>query len=434
MVVVRTVRLCCVVVLSGLGLVFAPPSASAQSGPRNCTTLSQNLFVRSVLDEYYLWYRELPLLNPANYASPEAYLEAARYRPLDESFSYITSRAANEAFYGESQFVGFGFSTRTSDAEMRVLQVFPDSPAAEAGLARGDSILEIDGVAVTALIDSGRIGGAFGASEPGVSASIVFQPLTGPQRRATMTKRVVTIPTVSLTRTFRVDGRTVGYLFFRNFVNPSYEALDEAFASLRSAGATELVIDLRYNGGGLVDVAVHLASLIGGVATQGRVFATFQHNDRNAALNEDLRFETAPEQTLNLSRVLVITTRSSASASELLINSLRPHIPVTVIGDPTYGKPVGQYGFTFCDKVLAPVAFKLVNSEGYGDFFGGIEPDCRTGDDIDHELGSAEEESLAEALSFVQTGSCRTAATARATRAGPAFQRAVGWQSLLNAH
>jgi C-terminal peptidase prc len=392
------------------------------------------MFVRDVLDEYYFWYRELPPLNPANFASPEAYLEAARYRRLDSFFSYITSRAANEAFYGESQFVGFGFSTQVLDSELRVLQVFPESPASEAGLGRGARITEINGRRVSDLILLGQIDSAFGASEPGVNASITFQTAAGERRQATITKRVVTIPTVSLTRTFRVDGRTVGYLMFRNFVNPSYEALNEAFASLRTAGATELVVDLRYNGGGLVDVAVHLASLIGGTATQGRVFATFQHNDKNSALNEDLRFESAPEQTLNLSRLFVITTRSSASASELLINSLRPHLPVVVIGDATYGKPVGQYGFNFCDKVLAPVAFKLVNSEGQGEFFDGIPPDCRAGDDIDHELGSAEEESLAEALHFVRTGSCRAATTLRAMRAPRTGQRAVGWQSLVNAH
>ena len=391
------------------------------------------MYVRDVLDEYYFWYRELPRLNPANYPSPEAYLEAARYRPLDDTFSYITSREANEAFYGESQFVGFGFSTQTVGNELRVLQVFPDSPASEAGMARGDRIAEIDGRRVEDLIQQGVIGRAFGPSEPGVTSTVLIRPRAGGELRATLSKRVVTIPTVSLTRTFTVDGRTVGYLFFRNFVNPSYAALDEAFAALRAAGATELIIDVRYNGGGLVDVAVHLASLIAGVPTQGRVFATFQHNDKNTALNEDLRFETSPAQALNLSRVTVITTRASASASELLINGLRPHMPVTVIGDATYGKPVGQYGFTFCDKVVAPVAFKLVNSEGQGDFFGGIPPDCRAADDVEHDLGAADEGSLAEALHVIRTGSC-SAAASRVLRAPGVSPRETGWQSLINAH
>ena len=116
----------------------------------------QNLFVRDALDELYLWYRELPAVDPVRFDSPEAYLEAVRYRPLDTSFSYITSRAASDAFYSESQYIGFGLSTSMSGDEMRVLQVFADSPAAEAGLARGARITSIDGVSMAALVASGR--------------------------------------------------------------------------------------------------------------------------------------------------------------------------------------------------------------------------------------------------------------------------------------
>jgi carboxyl-terminal processing protease len=415
-----------------VGLLW-PTSTEAQSGPRNCTVTSQNLYVRDVLNEYYLWYRELPLLNPADYASPEAYLDAARYRTLDSTYSYVTTRAANEAFYGASQFVGLGISTQTT-TELRVLQVFPDSPASEAGMGRGDRITEINGRSVADLIASGEIGGAFGAAEPGVTAALVFRTRAGDEQRATLTKRVVTIPTVSLTRTFQVDGRTVGYLLFRNFVEPSYDALNEAFLALREAGATELVLDLRYNGGGLVDVAVHLGGLVGGTRTDGRVFAEFRHNDKHPALNETLRLE-APSQALGLSRLFVITTRASASASELVINSLRPHLPVIVIGETTFGKPVGQYGFNFCDKVLAPVAFSLVNADGSGDYFAGIAPDCQAADDAEHDLGSGEEASLAEAFRYIRTGACTPRApSSEALRVRLTPLRTTGWQSIVNAY
>jgi C-terminal processing protease CtpA/Prc len=191
---------------------------------------------------------------------------------------------------------------------------------------------------------------------------------------------------------------------------------------------------LRYNGGGLVDVAVHLASLIGGAPTDGQGFAEFRHNDRNTRFNETLRFR-RPENALGLSRLFAITTRSSASASELVINSLRPFIPVVVIGDRTYGKPVGQYAINFCDKVLAPVSFSLVNANGQGDYFDGIATDCAAPDDIEHDLGAADEGSLGEALHYVRTGSCSaTDTTSRALRARMAAPRAVGWQSLINAY
>ena len=213
-----------------------------------------------------------------------------------------------------------------------------------------------------------------------------------------MVKRLVTIPTVSLTRVVEVDGRKVGYLFFRNFVQPSVAALTDAFTALKAAGATELVLDLRYNGGGLVDVAVHLASLIGGTRTNGQVMLNYVHNDKiGPILNKTTRFAN-PEQALNLQRLVVITTRGSASASELVINSLRAYIPVTIIGDTTYGKPVGQYGMRFCDKILYPVAFSIKNANNEGDFFDGLPVDCAAGDDYLHQLGDTAEASFAEAL------------------------------------
>jgi carboxyl-terminal processing protease len=413
-------------------VLASAPSAWAQ--PASCNVTGQNLFVRDALDELYLWYRELPPVDPARFDSPEAYLDAVRYRPLDTAFSYITSRAASDSFYSESQYIGFGLSTAMSGDEMRVLQVFADSPATEAGLARGARITRIDGVSMAALVASGRVDAAFGPATEGVVVDIQFEQRDGRRGAATMRKRPVTIPTVSLTRVFDVDGRRTGYVFFRNFVRPSVAALDEAFASLREAGVTELVLDLRYNGGGLVDVAVHLASLIGGTPTQNQVFAEYRHNDRNRRRDETLRFA-APEQALGLARVIVIATQASASASELVINGLRPFVPVVVVGDRTYGKPVGQYVLPFCDKVLAPVSFSMVNANGEGDYFGGLPAACPAADDVDHDLGEADEASLAEALQYVRTGACSASAMAfRGLRTRAASPRAAGWSGVVNAH
>ena len=306
-------------VLSSLALTFAllcPWTAAAQTGPSNCSVTSQNLYVRDVLNSYYYWYQFLPAgVSPTSYTSPEAYLEAVRYRPIDNSYSYITSAASNDAFYSDSQFIGYGLSTQTTSTDLRVLQVFEASPALEATLERGDRITQVNGQSVAAMVAAGTIGGAFGASDVGVTSDIVFEKPNGDRKTARLVKRLVTIPTVSLTRVIESDGRKVGYLFFRNFVRPSEAALNDAFAALKAAGATELVLDLRYNGGGLVDVAVHLASLIGGTRTNGQVLLNYVHNERvGPTLNKTTRF-TNPEQALTLSRLVVITTRSSASAS-----------------------------------------------------------------------------------------------------------------------
>ena len=418
-------------------LLWAQP-APAQSGPSNCSVVSQNLWVRDTLNSYYYWYRHLPptsRVNPASFNSPEAYLDAVRYRPIDNSYSYITSAAANETYYSDSQVIKYGFTQQVGASDIRVLEVWSGSPAEDAGLQRGDRILQVNGQSVATLLATGGLGPAFGPDTVGVSASIVFEKPNGEQRTAQMTKRIVTIPTVSLTRVVDVDGRRVGYLFFRNFVRPSTEALNEAYAALRAAGATELVLDLRYNGGGLVDVAVHLASLVGGVATSGQVMMTYSHSDRAATLNKVTRFDN-PEQALTLQRLVAITTRSSASASELVINALRPYIEVVVIGDTTYGKPVGQYGITFCDKVLAAVSFTLRNANDEGDYFDGLAPTCAAPDDWSRQLGDTAEGSFAEALTYIRTGACSAVAegAARALRAAtPAVPRLTGWNALINA-
>lgn len=418
---------------------LAPWMAHAQTGPSNCSTSSQNIWVRDQLNTYYYWYKFLPVdVSATSYNTPEAYLEAVRYRPIDNAYSYITSAAANDAFYSDSQVIKYGFTQAISESAIAVLEVWTGSPAAEVGLQRGDRITHVNGESIAGLHAQGSLNAAFGPDVVGQTASITFEKPNGTVRQGTMTKRLVTIPTVSLTQVVEVDGRRVGYMFFRNFVRPSVAALDEAFAAMKAAGATELILDLRYNGGGLVDVAVHLASLIGGSRTSGQPLINYVHNDRiGPILNKTTRFNEAPEQTLNLQHLVVITTRSSASASELIINSLRPYMPVTVIGDTTYGKPVGQYGLPFCDKVLVPVAFSLKNVNNEGDFFDGIPANCAATDDTTHQLGDPAEASYAEALTFLRTGACspRAEETSRAQRAmrGAAAPRLTGWAALLNA-
>ncbi len=427
----RTLRVFFVVVL----FVGAGGPTLAQT---DCSVLGQNNFVRDILFDIYFWYRELPDTNPALFDSPEAYLEAVRFRPLDRSFSGISSRAETDAFFSESQFVGFGFSTeQTARREIRLTQVFGKSPASEAGLNRGAFLLAIDGRSVSELLDAGEFGSALGPSTIGVSRELTWRTVRGETRSEVVTKRAVTIPTVSDTKVFDVDGLPVGYLHFRNFVEPSINALNRAFRKFKAAGVTDVILDLRYNGGGLVSVSQHLAGLVGGVRTNTQVFVEFFHNDKNTSRNQVLRLED-PARAVDVPRLVVITTRASASASETLINGLRPFLPVTIVGGRTFGKPVGQYGFNFCDKVLFPVSFETRNASGEGDFFSGLRADCAAADDLDNALGDPEEASLAEALDFLRTGTCSPRASV-ASRSLEELRREVsalersGWEQLLNA-
>lgn len=416
-----TLRRPAATLLAGLALSCGGGGSSPTSsdpaggaGSTSCTTAGQCTFVRDVLQSYYYWYKDLPSPDPASFSSPEAYLEAVRYRPLDSSFSYITSKASSDAFYSESQFIGFGVSYKqTGELEMRLAQVFPGSPAGDAGMDRGDYLVALGGKPVADLLRSGEIDSIFGPEQIGYSLEFTWRSPGGASRSATLTKRLVTIPTVSQTAVLDAGGARVGYVHFRNFVTPSVEALNTAFTQVRDAGATDLVLDLRYNGGGLVSVAQHLASLVGGAPLVGQVFVQFTHNDKQSSRNTAYRFEAKP-QALGVSRLVVIATRGSASASEAVVNGLRPYMDVKVVGDATYGKPVGQYGFDFCEKVLYPVSFLVTNARGEADYFGGIPADCAAADDVDHALASPEEASLAEALHVVRYGRCSGRAGAQA--------------------
>lgn len=404
----------------------------------DCSILGQNNYVRDVMTEFYLWYQEMPDVDPALFDSPEAYLEAVKFRPLDESFSYIAEKAATEAYYSSSEFIGIGFSMKqTGDEEIRVTQVFPNSPASEARLARGDYLTAVDGRSVPELIQTGQLGAALGPNEEGYRVEVEWRTRRGERKSAEFTKRPVTIPTVSQTEIIDVNGLPVGYLHFRNFVEPSVGALTGAFAEFESRGVTDVILDLRYNGGGLVSVAQHLGGLIGGLRTSGQTFVEFVHNDKNTFRNQRVPFE-YPAASLDLPRLVVITTRASASASEMVINALRPFIPVTVVGDTSFGKPVGQYGFDFCEKILFPVAFKGVNSQGEGDYFGGIPADCPAGDNLNRPLGNVEESSLEEALIYLRTGACSVQSAAlKASRAQRQVELSAivmdGWRQMVNA-
>jgi len=416
------------------------PSAvlSSAAGSPSCTTVGQCSYVRDVLQSYYYWYRELATPDPGSFSSPEAYLEAVRYRALDSSYSYITSKAASDAFYSDSQFIGFGLSyARTGELELRVTQTFPGSSAAEAGLDRGHYLVSVAGKPVADLIRSGEIATVFGPEQVGYTAEVAWRAAGGPVVSATLTKRLVTIPTVAHTAVVDAGGARVGYLHFRNFVQPSVAALNAAFQELRDQGASELVLDLRYNGGGLVSVAQHLAGLVGGEPLVGQVFVQFTHNDKQSSRNTAYRFESKP-QALAVSRLVVIATEASASASEAVINGLRPYMEVTVVGERSYGKPVGQYGFDFCEKVLYPVAFLVTNARGEADFFSGIPADCPAADDLDRPLADPREASLAEALAVLRTGRCSGQAAALEPRQESLRERLRplardGWRQTLNA-
>ncbi len=432
----RLVSLALVCVVSSCG--GHETSSLDPAGAESCSRRGQLSFIGDVLQAWYYWYQELPQISPLLFPSPESYLETARYRPLDTSYSYITSKASSDAFYSESQMIGFGLSYwRTGETELRITQTFPGGAAAEAGLDRGDYLLVINGVTIADLLRTNGLAEAFGPEEIGYTAEITWRKPSGLEVTATLVKRLVTIPTISQTALLEAGDSRVGYIHLRNFVQPSVAALDDAFGALRDGGATELVLDLRYNGGGLLSAAQHLASLIVGKPMAGSVFVQLTHNDKRVDYDTSYDLEALP-QALGVRRLVVITTRATASAAEAIVNGLRPYLDVTTVGDTSYGKPVGQYGFEFCEKVLYPVCFVVANTQGQADYFDGIPADCAAGDDLEHPLASPDEASLAEALHVVRHGRCSSTAVTAAEwharlRARAPQPRFDAWRETRNA-
>ncbi len=373
-----------------------------------CSTIGQNRFVYEVMQDIYFWNEFLPTVNPDTYPSPEALLEAIRYQVLDTSFSSIVDEVDNTLFFEQGKYIGVGISLRTVGDQLFIGQVFQDSPADQAGFQRGFEILEINGQAVAGLIATDGVSAAFGPDTVGIEVDLRYRDLQGNDLTVTVAKALATILPVPLFKVFDVNGVQTGYLNFRTFIEPSFAALDNAFASFRSQGVTELILDLRYNGGGRVSVAEHLGGLIGGAGTSGRVYSNWVHNANNVSRNRTSFFPN-PSQSLGLSRLIAITTESSASASELVINALRPHIPVVLVGSTTFGKPVGSYGFPFCGKVLNPISFNLRNADDQGDYYDGLAVDCAAEDELDQPFGDPAEDSTAEALFYIENGVCSTA-------------------------
>jgi C-terminal processing protease CtpA/Prc len=265
-----------------------------------------------------------------------------------------------------------------------------------------------------------------------VTVAFEIEDGNGNLQELSLTKEWVAIQTVPVSTIHEVEGRPVGYLLFATFVETSIPALDQAFAEFQAAGVREVVVDLRYNGGGLIGVARHFMHLLVGAVADGEVAYRVRYNDHYAKENEERELGVLDRTLPHVDHVVFITTGSSLSASELLINSVSAHVPVSIIGGTTGGKPVGSHHFDFCDQIAVPVTFRLLNADDFGDYFDGLPATCAAPDDLTHALGDAREASLAAALHRLATGQClpppegegASAPEPRGLRTPPAVERA----------
>jgi C-terminal processing protease CtpA/Prc len=378
-----------------------------------------NDFIWKGLNQFYLWQEDVPNLSDSkfanqgelnaflgNYSNPATLFEDLLYRrdaqnnPADR-FSVITSdyRTLENLLVGVAMSNGmeFGLVPRgnTGTYYGYVRYVLPDSDASEKGLLRGDIFYGVNGTQLTtenyyqllytqtsytlnmADYDSGNI--------------------TPNGRTVSLTKSQYAENPIYLANTYTTGSHKIGYLMYNGFYNPYDNQLNNVFGQFASEGVTDLVLDLRYNGGGSVNTATRLGSMITG-QFNGQLFAKEQWNSKMEAYYQDKNPASLvinfPESlgsgtainSLHLNKVYVLVTGATASASELVINSLKPYIDVVVIGSKTVGKNVASVtlydSFDFSSKgknnahryAMQPLVLKTVNKDGLSDYTNGIIP------------------------------------------------------------
>ena len=357
------------------------------------------IFVDDVMNEMYLWNEEIPELDIFQYNSPSDLLEAMKYNPPDH-WSFIDKKETIEAFFDEGEYFGFGFMLKfDTEGFLRVAFVYENSEAYDLGIRRGYIIDKLNGIPASLFNDYD----SFFDYNPATFTFDIYDH-NYLLHTITLEKSDITLNGVLYSNIYNVSGNQTGYLVYDSFLGYSQEELEEVIAYFKASNISELIVDLRYNGGGYISLAEEMCEIIMPADAVGKIFYSSVHNDNIGKVYNTTTYFSEIELNLDLDRVFFITTENSASASELVINSLEPHMEVITIGAPTHGKPVGMYGFDFQDWLLFPVTVQMLNADGYGDYFDGLIPDCIAEDDASKDWGDETEASLSQAFYYISNG------------------------------
>ncbi|MBP6425351.1 MAG: peptidase S41 [Flavobacterium sp.] len=372
-------------------------------------------FIWKGLNQYYLWQSDVPNLadnrfaNQAaldafltNYKVPEDLFDALRVSPNIDRFSWMVDDyvTLEQSLQGTSKNNGveFGLSYKpnsTTDVFGFVRYIIPGSDAATKDIRRGEMFTAVNGTQLTVSNYESLL---FGSNDSYTlnMADYNGTTVTSNGKTVTLTKTTLTENPILIKNVITVGSKKIGYLMYNGFYADFDSQLNTAFGEFKSQGITDLVLDLRYNGGGSVRTATYLASMITGQFT-GKVFAKqqwntkinayFEANNPNGVRNFFTdKIGATPINSLNMTKVYILATGSTASASEMIINGLKPYIDVVQIGTTTIGKNVGSVtlydspDFTATNRnpnhkyAMQPLTFKVVNSANFGDYFNGLTP------------------------------------------------------------
>jgi carboxyl-terminal processing protease len=412
------------ILLTALAIVFFVKTTDYKTDTRwlslvaDAFGLDNRWLVAKALRDEYLWYDKIPPLNYWQYSSPEDLLDKAR-NPERDPWSYLVD-FKKAAAWNRGHYAGAGMGWVINDAEeIQLRLVYPDSPAGRSGIQRGWRLIAVnDYQAKDFKVDDFAKRLTQEVGKPSVPLRLKFLKPGNEVVDLTLQSGDVHTPPILLSQVIDRPDAKIGYLAFNSFKDFIFEPMTALFSEWKQAGVNELIVDLRYNGGGSILLAAYLASLIY-TPPDGTdaVFAELRYND-HYRIQEHQNFLTTPNS-LEIHRLVVIATESTCSASELIINGLRPYIPVTVVGSTTCGKPLGMNELTTRSIQIELINFALFNRDGKGDYTKGLAADCPAVDDLDHPLGDPEESSLKESLFFLEHGHCSVIPRGDGVSVGP---------------
>lgn len=410
---------------------------------RKGALLDENNWLRSWSHETYLWYNEITDRNPADYSKPTDYFDVlkttattASGNPKDQFHFYAdTEEYQREASTGVSASYGARFRLLKSSPPRKIVVAYtePNSPATNASLTRGAEVLKIDGVDAVnggTQSDVNTLNAGLFPSSVGETHTFEIRDLgSNTTREITLKSAEVTKDPVQNEKIFNTATGKVGYMTFNTFgTRIAEQQLIDSFVNFSNQGVKDLVVDLRYNGGGFLFISSQLAYMVAGeTRANGKTYNRTVYNDKTTAkdptpfYNSTSSQATAPNGKLpsvNLNRVFVLSSRGTASASEAFINGLRGiDVEVILIGQATRGKPYGFLPTDNCGVTYFTIQFKGENNKGWGDFADGFIPSasdngqdrvkgCVVDDDFTKQLGDQTEGMLAAALNYQATGAC----------------------------
>lgn len=396
-----------------------------RSTPADCSLATQSAWLIQWMKDWYFWYREIP--SALNSMDPQMSLDQAMRLNFSQllfkgsgdlppdRWSYVESTDRYQQYYEEGVNLGFGISVAGQPEDplpLRVRWVEPRSNAAELGIRRGDIVVSMRGRSAELWKQANDFSPLVAQSD-GDRLAIEIQSPGGLRQLEVQASRYPVTSVIGPITEFGANaagGRPTSYIFLKDFIDKATAPLGLALEDVGRRGTRDLILDLRYHGGGRVALATQLASAIAPKAVRNEVFSQLVYNDKHSNANTFERFvDPLPLPELEIERLVILTGARTCSASEMLIHGLKarhPSLQVISIGTKTCGKPYGFHPQTACGLSYQAVNFVVRNARGEQSDVSGMPPDCIVADDYQSPLGSELDPLVSSARYWLGFGKC----------------------------